>query len=118
MAEYIERFKVLAEYDRQHEGAPGRARKIVEDFPAAEVVEVRHGRWEDTNKSVRCHNAYRFNWWCSECGEPQHTPVAKTLGEFTKENPFCHCCGAKMDGGVNRVDFDTVKNGGVNDAAD
>lgn len=39
MAEYIERSKVLAEYDRQHEGAPGRARKIIEDFPATDVVE-------------------------------------------------------------------------------
>ena len=74
---------------------------VLNDVPAADVTPVRHGYWEDTNKSVRCHEAYRFNWWCSECGEPQHTPVAKTLGEFTKENPFCHCCGAKMDGGVN-----------------
>lgn len=38
--EYIEREALLAEYDRQHTGEPGRARKLIEDAPAADVVEV------------------------------------------------------------------------------
>lgn len=38
--EYIPRDGVLAEYDRQHQGPPGGARKIIAEYPAADVVEV------------------------------------------------------------------------------
>ena len=38
MTEYIEREAVLAEYDRQHKGEPGGARKIIAEFPSADVV--------------------------------------------------------------------------------
>ena len=38
MTEYIDREAVLAEYDRQHKGPPGAARKIIETFPAADVA--------------------------------------------------------------------------------
>lgn len=38
--EYIEREVLLAEYDRQHTGEPGRARKLIEEAIAADVVEV------------------------------------------------------------------------------
>lgn len=31
---------LLAEYDRQHEGEPGKARKLIEDAPAVDAVEV------------------------------------------------------------------------------
>lgn len=43
--EYIERKALIAEYDRVHVGAPGGARKLMVDAPAADVVEV-----------VRCKN--------------------------------------------------------------
>ena len=33
MAELIDRVALLAEYDRLHEGEPGRARKLIEDAP-------------------------------------------------------------------------------------
>ena len=59
---------LLAEYDRQHEGEPGKARKLIEDAPNVDAVEV-----------VRCkecvsHNICKFeqfqglNGFCS-CGE-------------------------------------------------
>lgn len=38
MDEYISRAGIIAEYDRQHQGPPGGARKIMETFPAADVV--------------------------------------------------------------------------------
>lgn len=79
MAEYIEREKLLAEYDRQHKGAPGGARKIIETFPAADVRPVRYGKWKNNRWSIRC----------SECG--YDTP-------FTVRN-FCPNCGADMRGG-------------------
>lgn len=43
MAEYIEREALLAEYDRLHTGEPGRARKLIAEAPAADVVEVKSG---------------------------------------------------------------------------
>lgn len=38
--EYIEQGALIAEYDRVHVGAPGGARKLMVDAPAADVVEV------------------------------------------------------------------------------
>lgn len=43
MTEYIARDGVLAEYDHQHQGPPGGARKIIAEYPAADVVE--RPRW-------------------------------------------------------------------------
>lgn len=40
MAEYIEREALLAEYDRQHTGEPGRARKLIEDAHTIDAVPV------------------------------------------------------------------------------
>jgi len=40
MADMISRAYVLAEYDRQHKGPPGRARKIMEDAPAVDAIPV------------------------------------------------------------------------------
>ena len=56
---------LLAEYDRQHNGEPGKARKLIEDAPNVDAVEV-----------VRCkecvsHNICKFeqfqglNGFCS-----------------------------------------------------
>lgn len=35
--EYIERKALLSEYDRQHTGEPGRARKLIEDAQAVDA---------------------------------------------------------------------------------
>lgn len=57
--------------------------EAIEAIPAADVVEVRHGRWiEDGN-----------NQYCSECGE-EHSWI-----DYRAD--YCDVCGAKMDGGVN-----------------
>ena len=64
----IDAYALLAEYDRQHDGEPGKARKLIEDAPNVDAVEV-----------VRCkecvsHNICKFeqfqglNGFCS-CGE-------------------------------------------------
>lgn len=45
----ISRSALIAEYDRVHVGAPGGARKLMEDAPSVDAVEV-----------VRCKNC---NWW-------------------------------------------------------
>lgn len=58
----------------------------VEEFPAADVVPVVHGRLEDTGKQ-------NDTWMCSACGER----VGTFLAEFSA---YCYHCGAKMDGGT------------------
>ena len=47
MDDLISRAWVLAEYDRQHKGPPGGARKIMEEAPAVDAAPVVHGRWID-----------------------------------------------------------------------
>lgn len=53
----------------------------IKEFPAADVVEVRHGKWERTEG-----NPYPS---CSECG-------IESLSRA--DRPYCQFCGAKMDG--------------------
>lgn len=40
MNDLISRNALLAEYDRQHEGTPGRARKLIEDAPSVDIKEA------------------------------------------------------------------------------
>ena len=40
MDEYISRRELLARYDAEHEGAPGRARELIKQAPAADVAPV------------------------------------------------------------------------------
>lgn len=55
---------------------------LLSKLPAADVAEVRHGRWVNTNKKVEqmCK--------CSECGYP--------VSYFWSRTPYCPNCGALM----------------------
>lgn len=92
--EYIEREALLAEYDRQHTGEPGRARKLIEDAPAADVVEAVNGHWVGLEYDGYADGFPVYDLWeCSECGE-------EVRGEDVPQtHPWCHGCGARMDGG-------------------
>lgn len=61
----------------------------IENFPAADVAPVRHGRW--------IHTDWAYNWTCldecSRCG--YHDRDRKNLSDYN----YCPNCGAKMDGG-------------------
>ena len=92
MKEYIERDAVMQEFadyvkrSNNSDFAPtptwNEAVQIVEDAPASDVVEVRHGRWIDEPiKGIRYH--------CSIC-----------FGRFDYTWHYCPNCGAKMDGGA------------------
>lgn len=59
--------------------------KVVEHIPAADVVEVRHGRWIDSKEDG-------YPSICSVCKYP--------VDRFYKTN-YCPNCGAKMDGGAD-----------------
>ena len=87
--EYIEREALIAEYDRVHEGEAGKARKLMVDAPAADVVEVRHGEWI-FEFAFSGHSLYR----CSVCGRQESLLTKESTAEYF---PYCHC-GAKMDG--------------------
>ena len=50
---------LLAEYDRQHEGEPGKARKLIEDaptvddVPVSELISLRDNLYEDNLITIR-----------------------------------------------------------------
>ena len=82
MAEYIEREALRdALYDADTITMSGV--KILNQFPAADVAPVRHGRW--LPQVVLGQKA----WDCSEC---------KTLG--SPHWKWCPVCGAMMHGGA------------------
>ena len=84
--EYIEREALIARYDAEHVGPPGRARELMATAPAADVAVVRRGRWEawmpDKNGETRefictgCRFMVEMSWkqkecdyeWCPYCG--------------------------------------------------
>lgn len=81
--EFIERKALLARYDAEHVGLPGKARELIAAAPAADVVEVQHGRWEKRGSK----------WQCTNC------KVLMSIDGTPQENLLYYCpnCGAKMD---------------------
>ena len=59
MARLIDADELLAEYDRQHEGEPGKARKLIEDaptvaaVPVSELLSLRDNLYEDNLITMR-----------------------------------------------------------------
>ena len=97
MAEYISRDWLLT---HTHTGMDTiQMMQTMIDAPAADVVEVRHGRWSMTKDGAA---------YCSAC--------KRKMNPYLYGYAHCAMCGARMDGCVNRIEIDTVKNGGVNDA--
>ena len=91
--EYIERgalLKALSENSRSWAHYID-AIFVAEKVPvAADVVEVKHGRWED-----RPTGRYRqMQSWCTACGK--HSGIGGI--ESNRHKPYCPNCGAKMDG--------------------
>lgn len=95
--EYIERGALIAEYDRVHIGAPGGARKLMVDAPAADVVEVKHGYWvgyETDSYGMRDEKVW---YKCSECGKDANGRCEDDEWySYPILSAFCPHCGAKM----------------------
>ena len=62
MPRYIDADKLIAEYDRVHMGPPGGARKLMEDAPTADVVEV--VRCKDCKHQPNLKTRTRGMMWC------------------------------------------------------
>ena len=62
--------------------------RCVKAIPAADVAEVRHGRWKSTGVLVDLMN-FEYFYRCTACGR---------RGGDTKTN-YCPHCGALMDKG-------------------
>ena len=75
----------------------GDAIDIIDDFPAADVAPVVHGRW--------IHSRYED---CSEqfelvkCSQCNHEAYAMAF--YVRGGNYCPNCGAKMDGGDSDED--------------
>lgn len=68
----------------------GEAMDDLADVPAADVQEVKHGKW-----LYRCyHKMMGHEFECSVC---RRWICANSPNHVVEEYPFCHC-GAKIDG--------------------
>ena len=103
MKEYIERAVAVKKFENYRrdceEENDERAAQIFEDciselmaIPAADVAEVRHGRWIGIEYDGYADGCPVYDLWeCSECGE-------EVRGEDVPDtHPWCHACGARMD---------------------
>ena len=64
-------------------------RKAFDLIPAADVVEVRHGRWTD-HRTIE-HDG---EWYCTACGE--EVTICSCGKDKTWKYPYCPNCGADM----------------------
>ena len=62
--------------------------EFAENLPAADVAEVRHGRWEDKTNISRAEVEQRVD--CSVCGQIFWTTAVLSFN-------YCPNCGARMD---------------------
>ena len=87
MKEYIERAAVCKACKASGSVCTGRDCEIPY-VPAADVVEVRHGRWMTTD-------AYPHHLYCSVCYKT-YAKNAKWVNELDLPTNYCPNCGARM----------------------
>ena len=96
--EYIERETLKAWLHEEDFGTPDERWRpesefgaMIDALPAADVVEVVHGAWENI-KDFGNGNCFGY---CSVCGtDHKATGIADLMFSFK----YCRWCGAKMDG--------------------
>jgi hypothetical protein len=97
MPEYVERSKLMDHIElnaREYEESYDAWQILgdVEDFPAADVAAVKHGRWEKWKPPYLGMEYSHDLMACSECGFAMHNALRIPAH-------YCPNCGAKMDGG-------------------
>ena len=104
MARLIDADALLAEYDRQHEGEPGKARKLIEDAPTID----RPTRSQFKRMAVQL--GYERVVHCKDCkywqdnndGYP-HEECRWWHGETPDSNDFCSYGERKNNGNEDRA---------------
>ena len=116
---YIDREKLIAEYDRVHIGPPGGARKLMVDAPAADVVEVVRCKdcteWDKNECECSHWYGFRENDFCSygerikeaesevKCKDCEYLMFSDMYGECSRElrivRPNDSCGKGKRKGG-------------------
>lgn len=90
MDDYIDREKIFSIWRSMP--APASVTSLaaaISQTPAADVVEVRHGRWLTTD-------AYPHHLYCSVCYKT-YAKNAKWVNELDLPTNYCPNCGARMD---------------------
>ena len=90
MADYIDREKIFSIWRSMP--APASVTSLaaaISQTPAADVVEVRHGRWMTTD-------AYPHHLYCSVCYKT-YAKNAKWVNELDLPTNYCPNCGALME---------------------
>ena len=133
MAEYIEREAISEEIRKYYYKNPpnfsygegfdrglDRAQRAILDAPAADVAEVRHGRWILEAHDERVNYRWNVTAECSNCCDEKkeiwagffpNVPdwlardTALIDAKSVKLSNYCPNCGAKMDGGDGNSDM-------------
>lgn len=87
----ISRKALIEAYDKAHKGTPGGARKLMEEAPGVDAVEVVHGEW------VKSKHPLGF-YMCSVC----QSNDKECQRFYSNTCNYCPHCGAKMDGGKEK----------------
>ena len=72
MDDLISRSALLAAYDKAHQGPPGRARKLIEEAPAAVVRcrDCKYGAWTHIFQDIVCRKREDLckspDWFCAD----------------------------------------------------
>ena len=99
MKEYIDREEALSAIKQAFEKGE-RPSLYIKSIPTADVVEVRHGRWEfgkDLPDSFGSINKNKYHLYCSECRNQAFNKTVDNDPDFDVDTPFCPWCGAKMN---------------------
>ena len=87
MSEYIEREAAYEDFEKCNsenpKWTPSRVKALIARQKAADVGQVRHGRW-------KCHG---------DCGVTECSVCGWSIEEYVGDYAYCPNCGAKMDGG-------------------
>ena len=104
MAEYIEREAairaLLNDSPEQVRYSREDAADCIRYMDAADVAQVRHGRWmfgKDLPENWGQLFKNKYHLYCSECKEQAHNKSEDNNPDFDIDTPYCPWCGAIMD---------------------
>lgn len=88
--EFLDFFDIGSEEAREENRGEIITAEDIDRFPAADVIEVKHAKWELNN----VHDNYEY-YQCSHCN--YEIVCDRYFGENTNEYNYCPYCAAKMD---------------------